>query len=73
MTLITLCTASLAHGFVKDLIDNKIYDSIEDRFKEKYSPEMVKCLMNGMKREKIVDRFYTTDVFFNQVLLTLLK
>ncbi|CAG9809969.1 unnamed protein product [Chironomus riparius] len=56
-----------AHGLVKELIDQKVYQTIHQALLEDYPDQKVKtdCLIYYYKERKLTDEFYTFDIILN--------
>ncbi|KAL7016244.1 hypothetical protein ACKWTF_009973 [Chironomus riparius] len=67
LILFISCTKMFAHGLVKELIDQKVYQTIHQALLEDYPDQKVKtdCLIYYYKERKLTDEFYTFDIILN--------
>lgn len=73
LAFFVVCAISFVQGnFVKDALDETIYAAIDVYLKEEYkdNPKKAECMSEDFRRNRIVDKFYTTELITNPDKLT---
>lgn len=68
LAFFVICTVTFIQGnFIQNAIDDGVYAFIDAYLKAQYkdNPRKAECVSEDFRRNRIADKFFTTDLFTN--------
>lgn len=68
LAFFAICSITYIQGnILKDAIDDGIYTLIDSYIKDQYkdNPRKAECMSEDFRRNRVADKFYTTDIITN--------